>query len=112
MNTNDPNSMIPHHLPQIGNRRGTMGRILPGFSARVVRDGTEVSLFAEGELEVRGGPLSPDWQHTGASGSFDREGFFTLAQAQSPSPRASAQTSPSSSAQNEMTMGRQQTSQS
>jgi hypothetical protein len=77
MNTNDPNSMIPHHLPQIGNRRGTTGRILPGFSARLVRDGAEVSLFGSGELEVRGGPLPPDWHGTGISGSFDREGFFT-----------------------------------
>jgi acyl-[acyl-carrier-protein]-phospholipid O-acyltransferase/long-chain-fatty-acid--[acyl-carrier-protein] ligase len=34
MNTNDPNSMIPQHLPQFGNRKGTLGKPLPGFSPR------------------------------------------------------------------------------
>jgi len=77
LNTNDPNSMIPQHIPQTGNRRGTLGRILPGFSPRLVQNGETVSLFAEGELEVRGGWLPPGWHRTGISGTFDREGFFT-----------------------------------
>jgi len=77
MNTSDPNSMIPEHLPQIGNRSGTLGRLLPGFAARMVRDGREVSLFETGELHVSGVSLPPGWHASGISGTFDREGFFT-----------------------------------
>lgn len=84
MNTNDPNAMIPQHQPQFGNRRGSLGKILPGFSPRLVISGEATSLFGQGALEIRGGPLSPGWHPVGLSGSFDREGFFN------PAPRPDA----------------------
>jgi hypothetical protein len=84
MNTNDPNAMIPQHQPQFGNRRGSLGKILPGFSPRLVISGEATSLFGQGALEIRGGPLSPGWHPAGVSGSFDREGFFN------PAPRPDA----------------------
>jgi acyl-[acyl-carrier-protein]-phospholipid O-acyltransferase/long-chain-fatty-acid--[acyl-carrier-protein] ligase len=79
MNTSDPNSMIPEHLPQIGNRVGSLGRLLPGFAARLIRDGQEVSLFETGELQVSGVSLPSGWHAAGIRGTFDREGFFTVA---------------------------------
>lgn len=79
MNTNDPNAMIPQHQPQFGNRQGTLGKILPGFSPRLVHQGEPVSLFGEGDLEIRGGALPTGWHPARITGSFDREGFFTAA---------------------------------
>ncbi len=92
MNTKDPNSMVPSHLPQKGNRKGTVGRLMPGISARIV-DSTggqpqERKLWDEGSLVVRGSsfPAAAEhielngetWISTGERGKFDRDGFLTL----------------------------------
>ena len=89
MNTKDPTTMIPSHLPQTGNKPGTVGRLMPGISARIV-EGTEVKNLTEtGSLLVRGSAFShaeqrhveidgESWISTGVEASFDQEGFLTL----------------------------------
>lgn len=92
MNTKDPTSMVPAHLPQVGNREGTVGRLLPGISARLIESqngSTELQkLWDHGELLVRGISFPTDidrieveeqeWIRTSKRGSFDRDGFLTL----------------------------------
>lgn len=91
LNTADPNSPIPHHLPQTGNLPGSVGRLLPGLSARLL-DATAQPLppgAAEpGLLALRGSSLpgTPDveidgWPHhrLDVQARFDRQGFLTLA---------------------------------
>jgi len=88
MNTKDPNSMIPAHLPQTGNREGTVGRLMPGATARILENGAVLKLWDEGRLVVRGSAFpsgSPTieidgqgWIETGLRGKFDPEGFLTL----------------------------------
>ncbi|MEM1296379.1 MAG: MFS transporter [Verrucomicrobiota bacterium] len=92
MNTKDPTSMVPSHLPQVGNREGTVGRLLPGVSARLMGsengDPKLQKLWDHGELLVRGISFPKnehrieveerEWVRTNARGTFDRDGFLTL----------------------------------
>lgn len=90
VNTTDPNSMIPHHLPQTGNQPGTAGRLMPGLSARLVSaEGAalEPAEDVEGVLAVRGAsiPGNPGFLIEGIPhhrldvlAQFDRQGFLTL----------------------------------
>jgi len=82
--------------PQEGRRTGTVGRLLPGMTARL-RDpetGAEVSLEATGILCLRGANVFPGylgdeartraalpdgWFVTGDLGHFDADGFLTIA---------------------------------
>ncbi|MEM0968905.1 MAG: hypothetical protein AAGJ31_06120, partial [Verrucomicrobiota bacterium] len=88
-NTKDPNSMIPSHLPQTGNRPGTVGRLMPGVSVRIQGPQQEpLPLWETGTLLVRGSSLpaslpSEDYQEHSfhrlpIEGSFDRGGFLTI----------------------------------
>lgn len=89
MNTADPDSMIPHHVPQTGNLTGTVGRLMPGVAARLLSpDGQPLPTTEEpGYLVVCGSSLpgSADLTLDGqpyhrlpVRGQFDRQGFLTL----------------------------------
>ncbi len=94
LNTREPNSMIPAHLPQTGNKPGTVGRLMPGLGALLVpHNGDDTptrpgKLTEPGELYVRGVSLPANlpqkplngshWVATGLRGQFDHDGFLTL----------------------------------
>ncbi len=91
LNTMDPDTTVPSHLPQTGNRKGTVGRLMPGVTARIAevngsRPPKMKSLWEEGAVLVKGASLHHDrktdegnkWIVTGYRGSFDRDGFLTL----------------------------------
>ncbi len=84
MNTKDPNSMIPSHLPQTGNRKGTVGRMMPGLGVRLKQGDEVIKLSDTGELQVRGCSISRneseemDWHSTGVRATVDSDGFVTI----------------------------------
>lgn len=89
MNTADPDSMIPHHVPQTGNLTGTVGRLMPGVAARLLAEDSQPLPTTEesGFLAVRGSsvPGTADLTIDGepyhrlpVRGQFDRQGFLTL----------------------------------
>ena len=83
--------MIPEHLPQIGCKRESLGRLMPGVSARVLDEsGEPVDLGQSGHLVVRSCAIPAgavaleigevEWFDARISGHFDSDGFF-IAQA-------------------------------
>jgi O-succinylbenzoic acid--CoA ligase len=78
----------------LGARRGTVGRALPGLALRIVReDGREARCGEAGEIAVAGPVITPGywerpeesaaalrdgWFHTGDLGRLDPEGFLTV----------------------------------
>jgi long-chain acyl-CoA synthetase len=74
-------------------RRGSVGRILPGYDARLLNDGREGDVGDVGEICLRGpgfldayyAPWRPreeifddGWFHTGDLGCFDADGFLRI----------------------------------
>lgn len=89
MSTTDPNSMIPEHTEQTSKKRGSIGRLMPGVSGRVVDDeGQIISLHEEGRLFVKSAAFSADapwteiegerWIDARLRGRFDEDGFFIV----------------------------------
>ena len=87
MSTTDPNSMIPGHGPQTGKKPGSIGRLMPGVSGRIVNSTDEfIGLHEHGRLFVQGGAFSEAadsvdidgvrWIESGLRGHFDQDGFF------------------------------------
>ncbi len=77
----DPNALVPDHEPQTGRKEGSVGRLLPGISARI--DGGQKSLTETGKLSLRGACLpqaegKTSWTDTGRTALFDAEGFLFL----------------------------------
>lgn len=91
ISTIDPNYMMTDGDPQAGKKSGSIGRLLPGVSGRIVDDEDQmIGLGEVGRLFVRGGGFAEDletrnfegkaWIDTGLRGRFDRDGFFVKAE--------------------------------
>ncbi len=95
VNVEDPATPKGLAGPQTGSRSGSVGRLLPGMSARIVSpdDGRELSLEEEGMLQLKGDNVfegylndaektgmafAGDWFVTGDLARFDRDGFLKI----------------------------------
>jgi acyl-CoA synthetase (AMP-forming)/AMP-acid ligase II len=71
----------PDLIDQFGeSKRNSVGRPLPDTQVRIVDPdtGSELAVGAQGLLEAKVGPISPDWIRTTDIASIDADGFVTL----------------------------------
>jgi acyl-[acyl-carrier-protein]-phospholipid O-acyltransferase/long-chain-fatty-acid--[acyl-carrier-protein] ligase len=95
INQPDPPVVVSTNEPQSGKRIGTVGRMMPGMTARIVdpESGRELSLTETGVVLFRGANVfegylddagktqaafRDGWFVTGDIGRFDEEGFLTI----------------------------------
>jgi acyl-[acyl-carrier-protein]-phospholipid O-acyltransferase / long-chain-fatty-acid--[acyl-carrier-protein] ligase len=95
VNQHDPPVTTSTAEPQIGNKNGSVGRLLPGMTARIVdpESGTELPPASTGLVRLSGANvfagylgdeartravLRDGWLETGDLGRFDDDGFLTI----------------------------------
>ncbi|MDD2708487.1 MAG: MFS transporter [Verrucomicrobiae bacterium] len=95
VNREDPPRPLPGSEPQIGHCLGSVGRLLPGITARITDPdtGKELPITATGMLHLRGANIFPHylndeartrevlqdgWFKTGDLGRFDEDGFLYI----------------------------------